>query len=274
MSRQRFAVGPPWPSPLSAYDYLRTLGNPDWAWEFLRRNPLYQREQRLNRVASERPVRHSRGVVLTRTRRRSLRAEAWGLRSFIDPRHSALEAPLVWLPTVGQPSIVARADRNGLPAAADFRVDALPGLASIHVDAIGRQHVVLKSATRRVTIYIRGAPVAVAPARVTFEMTGLRALFASQRKVAALQDLFAQHSDAARGDEDWTITGTELRNALIALDANFAGASHRETATAIFGRDEVEAEWSGDGCDLKDYIRRARGRGVRLMLGGYRRLLR
>ena len=42
----------------------------------------------------------------------------------------------------------------------------------------------------------------------------------------------------------------------------------------IFGLDKVEAEWVADGCDLKDYVRRCRSRGVRLMQGGYRRLLR
>ena len=82
MPRRRFYVGPLWPAKLGDYDYLRRVGDPDWAWEFLRRNPLYQRDQRLYQLFSEKAVRHARGLLLTRTRRRCRRAEAWDLCSF------------------------------------------------------------------------------------------------------------------------------------------------------------------------------------------------
>lgn len=167
--------------------------------------------------------------------------------------------------------MAAHADQLSSGPDADFRADAFPGLASIHVDAVGRQHVVIKSGTRRVTICFRGAPVAVAPARVTFELTGLAGLFAAQRQVAALHSLF---DDAPTAPSDWTITALEKRDALIALDAYYNGASHREVAVIIDGPAKVDAEWIADGCDLKDYVRRSRTRGVRLMEGGYRRLLR
>ncbi|MFM9848013.1 MAG: DNA -binding domain-containing protein [Hyphomicrobiaceae bacterium] len=167
--------------------------------------------------------------------------------------------------------MTARADRLGVAADADFCADVLHGLASIHIDAVGRQHVVVKSGSRRVTICIRGAAVAVAPARVTFEMTSLAGLFAAQRRVAALQQIF---DDEPASDPTWTITGQEKRDALIALDALCNGASHRDVAILIFGSNKVDAEWSADGCDLKDYVRRCRNRGVRFMQGGYRRLLR
>jgi len=82
MSRRRFYVGPAWPAKLSDYDCLRAAGEPDWAWEFLRRNPLYQHDQRSYRLFFERVCRHTRGLLITRTRRRCRRAEAWGLCSF------------------------------------------------------------------------------------------------------------------------------------------------------------------------------------------------
>jgi Proteobacterial transcriptional regulator-like domain len=82
MPRRRFYVGPLWPAKLGDYDYLRRVGNPDWAWEFLRRNPLYQRDQRFYQLFSEKAIRHARGLLLTRTRRRCCRAEAWDLCSF------------------------------------------------------------------------------------------------------------------------------------------------------------------------------------------------
>lgn len=166
--------------------------------------------------------------------------------------------------------MAARADCVGT-SAADFRADALSALASIHVDAAGRQHVVIKSGSRRVTITIRGAAVAVAPARLTFEMTSLASLFAAQRNVALLQQLLDDEPVASCA---WSVSGLEKRDALIALDAHCNGASHREVAVMIFGLERVEAEWFADGCDLKDYVRRCRSRGVRLMQADYRRLLR
>jgi hypothetical protein len=165
----------------------------------------------------------------------------------------------------------ARADRFGTVTDADFRADALSALASIHVDAAGRQHVVVKSGSRRVAISIRGAAVAAAPARVTFEMTSLAGLFAAQRNISLLQELL---EETPASTSAWTVTGLEKRDALIALDAHCNGASHRDVAVIIFGSEKVDAEWIADGCELKDYVRRCRSRGVRYMQGGYRRLLR
>lgn len=178
---------------------------------------------------------------------------------------------MTWLLSTNLPVMAARADRLGPAAAADFCAEVLPGPASIHIDAAGRQHVVIRSGSRRMTLMIGGAAVAVAPARLTFEMTSLAGLFAGQRNVALLQELL---ENGATSPSAWTVTGLEKRDALIALDAHCNGASHRKVAVMIFGLEKVEAEWVADGCDLKDYVRRCRSRGVRLMQGGYRRLLR
>ena len=64
---------------------------------------------------------------------------------FVDPLLPVPDAPVTWLPSSELPVMAARADRLGTGPDADFRADALPGLASIHVDAVGRQHVVIKS---------------------------------------------------------------------------------------------------------------------------------
>jgi hypothetical protein len=178
---------------------------------------------------------------------------------------------VTWLPRTKLPLLRGRADRLGGTGDADFRADDFPALRSIHIDAAGRQHVVLKSRNSHVTVSIRGAAVAVAPACVTFEMRGLADLFAGQRNIALLQDLVEQGPASASA---WSITGSEKRDALIALDAHCHGASHRDVALLIFGPEKVQAEWIADGCDLKDYVRRCRSRGVRYMQGGYRRLLR
>lgn len=70
---------------LSAYDYVLTLDEPDCAWEFLRRNPAYQRAVRLDWPRRARPFDHASGVVICRLRSRCRRAEAWQVSTFRRP---------------------------------------------------------------------------------------------------------------------------------------------------------------------------------------------
>ena len=66
MSRPPLLVGPVWPPALSAYDHMSKYAKPDWAWEALRRSPLYQAD-----AAVTQPLHHiltqlQNGVCITR----------------------------------------------------------------------------------------------------------------------------------------------------------------------------------------------------------------
>lgn len=65
----------------------------------------------------------------------------------------------------------------------------------------------------------------------------------------------------------------KLRTALRTLDGRLAGASYRDIAIALFGRDRVKDDWNTSGDHLKNRIRRAVQRGTFLMERGYRVLL-
>ncbi|MDZ5698674.1 DNA -binding domain-containing protein [Chelativorans sp. M5D2P16] len=67
--------------------------------------------------------------------------------------------------------------------------------------------------------------------------------------------------------------GNRLRFVLQALDGSLAGASHREIATALLGKQRVQADWTDPGDHLRDRIRRAIRRGHMLMNRGYRDFL-
>jgi hypothetical protein len=82
MPRLRHYVGPSWPPHIGAYDYVLALCPSDLAWEFLRRNPLYQRDYRLSRRGYGHTRRLRNGHYLTRIRRHTLRCIAWGLHPF------------------------------------------------------------------------------------------------------------------------------------------------------------------------------------------------
>lgn len=82
MPRLRHYVGPSWPPDIGAYDYALALCPSDLAWEFLRRNPDYQRDYHLSRRGSRRMRRLKSGQRLTRVRRYTLRSISWGLHPF------------------------------------------------------------------------------------------------------------------------------------------------------------------------------------------------
>src|SRR5262245_60151269 len=108
IARLRHYVGPDWPLDPARYGYVLNLCRSDLAWEFLRRNPDYQRDYRLFRRGAERPRRLGSGQYLTRLRRRSPRCERWGLDPLTDPACPAPWAPLCW--TSGEAT--ARLDRR------------------------------------------------------------------------------------------------------------------------------------------------------------------
>ncbi len=74
-------VGQPLPA-LSEYDKVRFLSRPSLAWEYLRRNPDYQRAWRTARPGRGRARTIAGGIELFRTRRRFTAAESWGLYLF------------------------------------------------------------------------------------------------------------------------------------------------------------------------------------------------
>jgi hypothetical protein len=83
MERRRHYVGPlPWPPDRGVYDYTLTLCLSDLAWEYLRRQPLYQHAYQLSRAGIAQPRRLRSGLRLTRVRKCALRAESWCLHSF------------------------------------------------------------------------------------------------------------------------------------------------------------------------------------------------
>jgi hypothetical protein len=85
MPHLRYYVGPSWPPPITAYDYVLALCPSDLAWEFLRRNPDYQRDYRLSRRGWQHTHRLRSGHRFTRIRRHTRRSIAWGLHPFRRP---------------------------------------------------------------------------------------------------------------------------------------------------------------------------------------------
>lgn len=149
---------------------------------------------------------------------------------------------------------------------------ALPCRVVILITADGRQHVLLRDSHRDLQLVVEGASVlgpvqlhvdAIWPAnRLRHRMNGLECLNTLCATGQLPDRLFPPEA-----------RGSRLRLVLQALDGSLAGASQREIATALMGRQRVQADWTDPGDHLRDRVRRAIRRGRVLMNCSYRDFL-
>jgi hypothetical protein len=148
-------------------------------------------------------------------------------------------------------------------------VAALPNVEHILIDALGRQHVVVRSGAAYMHIVISGQGAVIGPVALDVLLDQHDAISATAERLATLRSLLSAHDPAL---PPWTATTQRLRDALIALDGHRAGATPRETAAVIYGLARIDRDWPGKG--LRHRLRRDLQRGVALCDGGYRDLLR
>ena len=86
-------------------------------------------------------------------------------------------------------------------------------------------------------------------------------------------DLY-RNRPAPRRLRDGSVEGTRHRDALAALDRRRQGWSYREIAVFLHGEAEVRRRWNDPDQTLKNRTIRSVKRGLRMMNGGYRMLLR
>ena len=121
-------------------------------------------------------------------------------------------------------------------------------------------------------LVVSGCDAVVGPVAVALSLCSIREIGAARSELAALQNILSWSNHLPRAPPHWTARTKRLRDALIALDWRRAGASVRQIAVVIYGRERVKREWPDKG--LKQQLRRDFQRGEALCNGGYRGLLR
>ena len=243
--------------PTAAYLYILHLDELALAWEYLRRNPDYQRDwldsQRLHMVAHR-----------------------WGLRLLEDPGLDARDAHPVWL--VDHPGLVQLyPDLDPMPNATAFDFWRIPG----------RKGLVHDGRCLRVAASVPGCRVrlAIAPGLEDGDAFVIAMRHSAQpgdrpRAITAALDKLAAASASASASAPASLAQTFSRpsatallelQTLQALDASLAGASLREVAAGLFGAAAVTQGWHADA-GLRSKVRRLVRRGRTMMLDGYRRL--
>jgi len=145
---------------------------------------------------------------------------------------------------------------------------------AILIDASGTEHIVLQAGFHTITLRSQGASVIDAPVNLTFLIHGLAGLTNASRLLRLARSLLDPSLHAKlepTGPAPWH---RKLREALVALDGYQAGASQRDIAAVLVGRDSAEEAWRKGDFSLKQRVHRAISKGRAISAGGYVALLR
>jgi hypothetical protein len=251
-----------------AFDYADDLTLPEWAWEFLRRDPDYRKSWESARAGFA-VTAHDRQSTLMDATDAAARLSEWGCLYTSDPSFDARSSDVIWRPDLC--SRVLHLTALPFSASGGDRFD-LCDIACRWVLLRGdghTQHLLFQDSTRSLQLAVEGvsvlAPVRLVPrGEVDSRQLQLHRCFVDfQISSRLLPSHFPREYLSGR-----------LKRVLRALDGSLAGASHRQIAVTLFGEAQVEAEWCAAGRPLRDKVRRTINRGRFLMQGGYCSLLR
>jgi hypothetical protein len=187
---------------------------------------------------------------------------------FVDPALAAPEAPLCWIDAAAAPCLEAIVERAPSGECADLDVAALPTTRHLVATSAGAATVPLRDSDQALSIRMHGQRPVANPVTVAFQTPGIPNPAEVAVEFAALMALV--HHPGLRVHR--TREHEAMRDALVALDAQSVGASHRETAEILVGPERTRTEWGANSA-LKLRARRALAKGQELRDGGWRRLL-
>jgi hypothetical protein len=261
--------GTAWERRLDDYAYTLGLDGPGWAWEFLRRNDKFLIECRSSRAGLPVQIKHTSGTIYLRPRRKFLRAEAWGLMLFPNPKKSSNETTVFWHPDTLTNSV------NATLFHANDNMDetlSLNDFVCQRVVLINNctEHVIVRSAQESARLSLVGQSILFGKCKCVFHIDGLSKLANVAQTLRTLTHLRDQTSPTIGHQSQFEL---HLRDYLVALDGHLAGRSYRDIAEVIYGSDRVKNVWTNETRFLKETVRRAVRRGIQYMESGYRTLL-
>lgn len=259
----------------SATDYAYTddLSDLDWAWEFLRHNPQYQKDYRASRKKAARPISHASGVRIHRPRGCPNDAAKWGLAAFADPDLNARQVDIFWLKsalthTVSASSLCVETGSDE----PDLDLFRDRNCAAILCGTEG-QEIVIRSEMTSVNIAVQGANVLLGPVDLTFHLHGFASVELGTKALNWTKIALKQR----RGCDIRTLSRTARLNRkkqLVALECHQKGGSLQDTGHVFRALRLTRLSWSASGDEaLKKQVWRSRNASLSLMHGGYRKLL-
>lgn len=255
---------------VKALDYLKDMPRSKWAWEYLRRNPLYRSDHERHREGALTRHIDETGLERLRLDRPEPEAMRWGLSFFASPNRTAQTAPLAWtanvnprvLTVVATPANVANSNTE------PFELSRLSCRRICLQLSAGRETFIAASESVRVQMECTGASLLSGPVTLNFVIEGLE-IDAKAEAIRRLAALYRNDAADRAADREWTSRTLMLRDGLIALDVAQAGGTHRDVARAIHGEEEAERGFSAGDEVMKRRMQRLRQKAFELMQGEF-----
>lgn len=230
-----------------AYAPLLDVDRSGFAWEWLRRDRCYRKAAGGEEAAQ------------------------WGLHAFEAPDRDAIAARPVWRREVFP--FVLEADATADGAEDDrFNLERLARFATLLTGEAGAEHLLLSDGRRSIRIDIAEGTLRAEPVLLRYRLAGLTGV---QAPLLVLRQLLALWR---AGDFSAALHPPERRAARWALvlrasDALAAGASQREIAEYLLGREAAQRRWRVEASSLRSRAQRLVREARRMADGGYRDLL-
>lgn len=259
-----------------------TMPNAAWAWEFLRRNKLYQRD--FTKAYGDCPhvTDLATGSRLVIAKKRYETARNWGLVCFADPDFNALETEVVWKPSAFNATVRVKLGdlktecesphRNFGRIEESVILSELPCRRVLYESVNNSRHIVLCTQKYWFQLYCDTEHPSGDKVIIRFRIDGGRHSLERMKRIAELLSL--AHSSSEEISQIGTQKTTQmLQDSIIALDTKSIGGSYKDISCALVGEERTIEEWNSGNCVLKDKARRALAMGRRLRDHDYLSLL-
>lgn len=258
---------------INAYVYTDSLTDTDWAWEFLRRNPDYQRTCYENRHRSNLITKHVSGIRLYRDRRGGSQSRKWGLSMLTSPNLSALDTDIFWMQNALTHRVFATSScLQSATAHSDLDLFRDQNCCAI-LCGIASQKIIIRSRNATIDMKLIGVNILFQPVQLQFQLDGFSSLSHDTKTLIWTNNALKSFRS---GDKKSLTKTTKMHRMkyLIALDCAQIGGSLRDTAHVFQALGLTRLSWSASGDEaLKKQAWRCRNMGMKLMQGGYRSLL-
>jgi hypothetical protein len=244
------------------YAFVNALPPAGCAWEFLRRNPVYQKAWRaFGSRASFSSEPNSDPAV-------------FGLVRFESPERDARSANVFWHRSLSRevlPIIATTPEpAHHYPK---LSLDALECRIIVQAGRAGQQHILFAEDGRFLQLHVQGLQTIETACLTTEIVLSSRLVAPRVEALRRLADLVT-HGRLRVSLYPPERRACRLMKALRAFDGMQAEASHRQIAGALFGETIVRDDWSGRSDYLRLRVQRLLRFAERLVEGGYRDLLR